>query len=179
MNGSGPKKDFDIWYVERNGTTWSKPINAGPNINSNKNEYYTCITADGTIYFSSNVKAIQTGKDDYDVFMARPDKGGFKKAMRVDSPVNTESYEGDVFVAPDGSYLIICSDRTGGYGAGDLYICFRKPDGSWSQAKNMGKEINEDRFQYCPIVTPDGKYLLFTSKDNIRWIDASVIDRFR
>src|SRR6185436_17425244 len=24
LGGSGPKKDFDIWYVERNGTIWSK-----------------------------------------------------------------------------------------------------------------------------------------------------------
>ncbi len=181
LRGNGLKKDFDIWYVERNGksSSWSKPINAGPNINSSKNEYYTCITADGTIYFSSNVKAIQTGKDDYDVFMAKAENGGFKKAERVGSPVNTESYEGDVFVAPDGTYLIVCSDRPGGYGAGDLYISFRKPDGSWSEVRNMGKEINEDRFQYCPIVTPDGKYLLFTSKDNIRWIDASVIEKLR
>jgi Tol biopolymer transport system component len=179
LGGKGPKKDFDIWYVERHGTAWSNPINAGPNINSSKNEYYTCITADGTIYFSSNVKSIQTGKDDYDVFMARPENGEFKKAVRVDSPVNTESYEGDVYVAPDESYLIVCSDRPGGYGAGDLYISFRKNDGSWGDVKNMGKEVNEDRYQYCPIVTPDGKYLLFTSKDNIRWIDAKVIDKFR
>ncbi|HWA34091.1 MAG TPA: hypothetical protein VG737_08185 [Cyclobacteriaceae bacterium] len=179
LSGSGPKKDFDIWYVERDGKAWSRPINAGPNINSSKNEYYTCITSDGAIYFSSNVKSIQTGKDDYDVFMAVPENGAFKKAVRVDAPVNTEHYEGDVFVAPDGSYLIVCSDRPGGFGAGDLYICFRKADGSWGEAKNMGKEINEDRYQYCPVVTPDGKYLLFTSKDNIRWIDAKVIDKFR
>ncbi len=179
LSGDGPKKDFDIWYVERNGGSWSKPINAGPNINSSKNEYYTCITSDGTIYYSSNVKSLQGGVDDYDVFMAKPDNGKFKKAVNIGSPVNTESYEGDVFVAPDGSYLIVCSDRPGGFGAGDLYISFRKADGSWGEAKNMGKEINEDRYQYCPIVTPDGKYLLFTSKDDIRWIDAKVINKFR
>src|SRR5205085_11189243 len=71
LSGNGPKKDFDIWYVERNGNSWSKPVNAGPNINSSKNEYYPCITANGTIYYSSNVKPAPAGNDDYNVFAAK------------------------------------------------------------------------------------------------------------
>src|SRR4051812_11035243 len=78
LNGAGAKKDFDIWYIERNGASWSKPVNAGPNINSSQNEYYTCITANGSIYYSSNVRASKTGKDDYDVFVAKSVKGTFQ-----------------------------------------------------------------------------------------------------
>ena len=176
LSGSGHKKDFDIWYIERNGDRWSKPFNAGPNINSIKNEYYSCITKNGTLYYSSNARASETGKDDYDVYAAKFENGNFQKAVRLDWPVNTPSYEGDVFVAPDESYLIVCSDRPGGFGAGDLYVCFKKSDGTWGEAKNLGKGVNEDRFQYCPIITHDGKYLLFTSKDDIRWVETKVIE---
>lgn len=179
LTGYGPKKDFDIWYIERNGDRWSEPVNAGPEINSVKNEYYSCITQNGTLYYSSNVQASETGKDNYDVYAAKFQYGKFQKAVRLESPVNTPAYEGDVFVAPDESYLIVCSDRPGGYGAGDLYVCFKKSDGTWGEAKNLGKAVNEDRFQYCPIVTHDGKYLLFTSKDDIRWVDAKVIEALR
>src|SRR6187455_206390 len=34
LNGEGPKKDYDIWYIERQSGKWSEPINAGKNINS-------------------------------------------------------------------------------------------------------------------------------------------------
>ena len=43
----------------------------------------------------------------------------------------------------------------------------------------MGKEINEALTEYCPFVTPDGKYLLFTANGDIRWIDAGIIDKLR
>ena len=38
LSGLGPKKDYDIWYVERRSGNWSEPVNAGRNINSEKNE---------------------------------------------------------------------------------------------------------------------------------------------
>jgi hypothetical protein len=28
LDGVGAKKDYDIWYIERRGDKWSKPINA-------------------------------------------------------------------------------------------------------------------------------------------------------
>ena len=32
LTGTGPKKDYDIWYIERQGSRWSEPNNAGKNI---------------------------------------------------------------------------------------------------------------------------------------------------
>jgi hypothetical protein len=43
----------------------------------------------------------------------------------------------------------------------------------------MGPEVNGDRTEYCPFVTPDGKYLLFTAQGDIRWIDAGIIEKLR
>jgi len=54
-------------------------------------------------------------------------------------------------------------DLAGGYEDSDLYISFRKNDGSWTQTKNMGDKINSNEIEYCPYVSPDGKYLFFTS----------------
>jgi WD40-like Beta Propeller Repeat len=178
MNGQGPKKDFDIWYVERNGTKWSKPINAGPNINSPKNEYYVSFTKTGAIYFSSNINGAE-GTEDYDIYTCRFVNGQFQKAERLGPAVNTTGYEADVYVNPDETYLIYCSNRPGTFGRGDLFISYKNADGSWTPSKNMGKEVNEERTEYCPFVTPDGKYLLFTAKDDIRWIDAGIIEKLK
>jgi hypothetical protein len=93
--------------------------------------------------------------------------------------VNTTGYEADVYVDPNETYLIYCSNRPGTIGRGDLFISYKNADGSWTPSKNMGKEVNEDRTEYCPFVTPDGKYLLFTAKGDIRWIDAGIIEKLR
>jgi hypothetical protein len=178
VNGEGAKKDFDIWYIERNGTQWSEPVNAGPKINSPKNEYYMSFTKTGAIYFSSNINGAE-GTEDYDIYTCRHTNGEFQTAVRLGPAVNTTGYEADVYVDPNETYLIYCSNRPGTIGRGDLFISYKNADGSWTPSKNMGKEVNEDRTEYCPFVTPDGKYLLFTAKGDIRWIDAGIIEKLR
>ena len=178
MNGEGPKKDYDIWYIERDGEQWSKPMNAGPNINSPRNEYYISFTKTGAIYFSSNKMAAE-GTEEYDIYTCPYADGEFKAARRLGPAVNTSGYEADVYVDLEETYLIYCSNRPGTFGRGDLFISFKTADGSWTRSKNMGKEINEALTEYCPFVTPDGKYLLFTANGDIRWIDAGIIDKLR
>jgi Tol biopolymer transport system component len=180
LSGTGEKKkDFDIWYIERKGKQWSKPIHTGAKINSDKNEYYISFSKDGTLYFSSGRNAAENNPDDHDIYRAKNEKGEFQTPEKLGPSVNTSSYEGDVFIAPDGSYLIFCSSRPGGFGRCDLYISFSKPDGSWTEAKNMGKAINEELSEYCPFVSADGKYLFFTAKQDIKWIEARVIETLK
>ncbi len=180
LNGTGPKKDFDIWYIEREKKgKWSKPINAGPAINSDKNEYYVSFAANGTMYFSSGRNTTTEHPKDYDIYAAKATKDGFQKAEKLGPSINTGHYEGDVFVAPDESYLIFTADRSyDTFGAGDLFISFKK-NGSWTEAKNMGPKVNGPRFDYCPFVTSDGKYLFYTRAEEIRWIDAQIIDTLK
>jgi hypothetical protein len=98
LSGSGPKKDFDIWYIERTKNGWSKPKNAGPQINSGENEYYVSFTSSGTMYFSS---ARNSGN--HDIYLAKADGKNFREAEKLPDAINTEHYEGDVFIAPDES----------------------------------------------------------------------------
>jgi hypothetical protein len=44
-----------------------------------------------------------------------------------------------------------------------LHISFRTTDGSWSRAIFMGEVINDLKPAMFAFVTPDGKYLFFTS----------------
>lgn len=183
LSGTGPKKDFDIWYIERsksNSSEWSRPINAGTSINSDKNEYYVSFTSNGTMYFSSGRNTTTERPKDYDIYSAKATKNGFQKAGKLGPAINTEYYEGDVFVAPDESYLIVATDRPDAtFGSGDLFISFKGSDGNWTPLKNMGANVNGPRFDYCPFVTPDGKILLYTRAEDIRWVDARVIEGLR
>ncbi|HEY0770598.1 MAG TPA: hypothetical protein VGD31_09720, partial [Sphingobacteriaceae bacterium] len=176
LNGSGPKKDYDIWYIERKGNKWSSPINAGPNINTGKNEYYISFTASGKMYFSSNGKP---RKDSYDIYSSEFRNGGFQPSVNAGININTTEYEADVFVAPDESYLIFAANREGGLGSGDLFVSFRGADGNWTRAKSLGNTINTVTDDFCPYVTPDGKYLLYASRGDVYWVEMSVVNKLR
>jgi hypothetical protein len=125
-----------------------------------------------------------------DVYRAqRLAAGGFAEPVNIGPPINTEHSEGDTFVAPDESYLILTSTRPGGLGQGDLYVSFRGKDGRWQPPVSLGDTINTDQTEFCPMVTPDGKYLFFsrrwgatweqTTAGDVYWVDAKVLDRFR
>jgi hypothetical protein len=176
----GPRnEDADIWVVERIEDRWSEPRNLGPAVNSESNEWYPTTTLDGTLYFSSPREGGFGGPD---IYRSRFEDGRYLAAENIGAPVNTQYNEGDVFIAPDGRYLIVVSsNRPDGLGSGDLYVAFRKHDGTWTEPRNIGAPVNSDALEYCPMVSPDGKYLFFTSRrsgnDDLYWVDAGVIEK--
>lgn len=175
-DGAGPKKDFDIWYLTREGDTWSEPKRPTGAINTQADEYYVSISDKDKMFFSSNVAADSSRKHDFDIYSASLENDSADKAFRLGDAVNSDAYESDVFIAPDESYLIFSSVRKGGYGKGDLYISFKNPDGSSTKAVNMGLKINSKGHELSPFVTRDGKYLFFSSEEDIYWVDARIIE---
>lgn len=146
-------------------------------------ENYPAVTEDGTIYYMSRR---EDGIGRTDVYRSRNLDGKYGVAENVGSPVNTEESDIDPFVAPDESYLIVCQNRDDSIGEFDLYIYFHKSDGSWTEPFNMGEGVNSPSFEARPYVTPDGKYLFFTSNrpDNehtgrIYWVDAKIIEELK
>ena len=179
LDGAGEKKDYDIWYIERTGDNWSNPVNAGMEINSEKNEYYISFSKNGTMYFSSNKRATEDNKENYDIYASQEKNGKFQQPLKLSDSINTQGYEADVFIAPDESYIIFCGSLPQGYGRGDLYISFKKQDQTWTKAKNMGKLINTAGSEFCPFVSSDGKYFFYTSNKDIYWVDAQIINELR
>ena len=180
LDGEGDVKDIDIWYAEQTAHGWSEPINAGSRINTSGDEYYISFTNDDKMYFASNGRArIDTTKGDHDIYYSKMFSGEFQEPILLDAAINTKAYEADVFVAPDESYLIFCSVRDDSYGRGDLYISFKNPKGEWTNAVNMGEKINTEHYEYCPFVTKDGKYLFYTSNQDIYWVSTEIISELK
>lgn len=179
LNGTGPKKDYDIWYIEReeNGK-WSAPKNAGRNINSEKNEYYISFTKTGKMYFSSNVQD-KAEANNYDIYSSEYENGNFQPSVKLPSAINSSAYEADVYISPDESYVVFASNRPGGLGIGDLHVSFRKTDGTWTASKSLGNSVNTETDDFCPYVTPDGKYLFYASRGDVYWVSTEVFKSLR
>ena len=115
---------------------------------------------------------------DFDLYAATLVDGEFATPVALPGEVNTPDYEADVYVAPDESYVIFSSRRREGLGRGDLYLSVRDADGQWSAARNLGAPINTEGHELCPFVTLDGRYLLYTSRQQIYWVDAAILEPF-
>jgi hypothetical protein len=178
LSGQGQKKDYDIWYIERQSGKWSAPINAGKYINSEKNEYYMSFTKNGKMYFSSNIGDMEGGNN-FDIYSSEFRSGEFEPPVKLASGVNSPHYEADVFVSPDESYLVFAANRPGGLGSGDLYVSFHEPNGNWTAARSLGNTINTETDDFCPYVSPDGKYLFYASRGDVYWVSTEVIRKLR
>ena len=85
-------------------------------------------------------------------------------AQELNKKINTRYWESHAFATNDGKTLIFASDRPGGLGGLDLYICHKNKDGSWSDPVNMGPEINTPFNEERPFLVDDGKQLFFSSQ---------------
>ncbi len=172
---SDSRKDFDIWMSERTATGWSSPTNLGTPVNSGADEFYPSLTKEGTIYFQSRRPG---GPGAPDIWRVRPIAGGDGDAECLPAPVNSGGFEGDTFIAPDGSYLIVSTSRDAGMSQADLFLSFAGPNGSWTPLVRLGFEINSpESGENCQMLSPDGRYLFFTRAGDIYWVDAAVIEK--
>lgn len=162
------KGDTDIWFVKKTANGWSRPENPGAPVNSDASEQNSSVTADGTLYFSSTRSS---GKGSFDIYRSRFIDGKYAEPENVGDAINTDAAEAHPYVSPDEGFLIFTSigrpeiNLSGGfpYARGDLYISYRK-NGVWSRAVNLGPKINSIAAESNPSVSPDGKYLFFTSE---------------
>lgn len=169
-NDSAPK--YEIWYVNQQHGKWSSPVLLGSPF---EGCFYPTFTQDWKLYY--------TGADQ-NLHYAQYKDGIFEAPVELSRAVNTDKGEYNSFIARDESYLIFTSHGfDDSFGAGDLYISFRNADGSWSAAQNMGESINSEAEDYCPSVTPDGKFFFFSSRrfgnEDIFWVSTEIFQQLK
>ncbi len=166
-------KDFDIWYVERKeiNSPWSEAKNLGPPVNSDYNEFYPSLSSSATIYFTSD-RSITLGADD--LFMSNWDGTNYQEVTNLGEAINSAGYEFNAYISPDEKLIIYTAyNRPDGFGSGDLFYAIKNDDGKWSQAKNLGPEINSDKMDYCPYYDSESSILYFTSRRSSVVLDGS------
>jgi hypothetical protein len=176
LNGS-PQDDFKIWYVERRGSQWSEAKYLDSPVNEGRRALYPTVTNKGTMYFQA-IRNDTLGPRD--IYCSELVDGKYGEPVHLGEAINSEYAEGDVLIAPDESYIIVnCSGRPDTDGRSDLYISHKQENGTWADLKNMGDRINSSGSDYCPMLSPDGKYFFYTRTDtgngDIYWVDAQII----
>lgn len=156
------KQEGNIWTVEWTGDGWTEPAPLpGPPNTEEHWELYPSGAPDGSVYFFA---LSRPDSRDGDIYRAPYIQGkGYLEAERFEEPINSDYYEVDPIVAPDGSYILFGSGRPGGFGLLDLYVSFRGDDGRWTHPFNAGPVLNPFSVPIRMSITPDGKYFFFPS----------------
>lgn len=145
--------NWDTWYVQLDERRWSEPIKLGPEVNTAATEIFVSMTDSGTLYFR------RSDEKSRGIFSAQADGDGFAMPQELHG-LELES-AGNPMIARDGSFLILSGIVEGR--AGELFISFRDDD-KWTPAVNMGPSVNTQYAEFAPAISPDGKYLFFTSE---------------
>jgi hypothetical protein len=158
VSTSNSKNDLDVWSIDRVGSSWGKPVHLEGPLNTDKNEQITSIAADGSIYLRTNYEGGKWG-----IYVSRWENGQYSAAEKLGDTINKGYNEGNPFVSSDQSFMLFKSGHPDGYGNTDLYVSFRQPDDSWGEPINLGERINSAENELEPRLSPDEKYLFFTS----------------
>jgi hypothetical protein len=174
----------DIFCQIKTKEGWGEPFNIGSPVNTEGIEGYPSVSRDGTLYFYAQR---EESVGNFDLYCSRYENGKYTPPINLGPGINTQYNEFNPGISPDGTYVIFnSSDRPGNMGHGhDLYISFRKENGSWSEAINMGKDINSSESDYSAVVTADGKYIFFSSRRSpdrnadIYWFNADYAEELK
>jgi len=131
--------------------------------NQGFNEGGPSLTADNRWMALTSCKLLGSGYRNCDIFLVQNTYDvwlDFKDLPTVNLP---DSWESQPTLSANGDRLIFTSNRKGGFGGLDLYEVLRQPDGTWSEAKNLGPLINTPEDEKSPFLHADGHTLFFSS----------------
>lgn len=99
-----------------------------------------------------------------DIWKAAWGGSRWEKPKKLHQEVDARSsVEPSLCFSPDGSTLYFVSDRKGGMGGKDIWMC-RKTGDSWGLPENLGPKINTAQNEDAPNLTKDGNTLYFSSE---------------
>lgn len=154
----------DIWFSTMGATNkWTRAENVGNPLNNKGHNFLTAISPDGNTALLGNVYE-PDGNMTSGLSMAHRNKEGweFPQKLVIQNYYNNNKFS-EFHLGADGKTIIMTVQRLDSYGAKDLYVSFANPDGSWSEPKNLGPNVNSAATEMSPFLAADGKTLYFSS----------------
>jgi Tol biopolymer transport system component len=159
---------MDLWVSTRPtlSDSWSKVVNLGPAINTPGDEYHPSLTEDGlTMYFSGFwfPRKGSIGQSDIWVTKRRSLSDPWEVPTNLGANINSGYLDRDPFIAADGSFLLFCSRRPGGYND-DIWIAERTAiNSSFGRPIPISSPVNDFGDDGCPFLSSDQSTLYFLS----------------
>lgn len=149
----------DVFTATKTGDTWSNAKNIGPTINTKFNNSNLSMSPDGNTLFLYN----DEGNGDI-YFSHRLKDRSWGVPDPMPGSINSTFKESSISMTKDGKTVYFASERPGGSGGSDIFVCTKDTKGEWTRVKNLGTAINTEYDEDGPFIDYDGKTLYFSSK---------------
>jgi outer membrane protein OmpA-like peptidoglycan-associated protein len=122
-----------------------------------------------TMYFTRNnygkkLKRDKKGVNHLKIYKSQKLNGEWSEAVEV--AFNSDNYStGHPALSPDGKLLYFVSDMPGSIGQTDIFVVDVHGDGTFSDPRNLGPEINTERKEMFPYI--NNKKLYFSSNGHV------------
>lgn len=166
-NNYGKNKDeADIWYSQKQKDgSWSPAKNIGKPLNNKGVNVVINVTPDGnTLFLEGLYNSDGSFKSDQGISVSHRTEQGWSvpQQVKIDNFYNKNRYETYNFTT-DQQVLILSVERDDTYGDLDLYVSFRRPDGSYTEPKNIGPQLNTYADEGTPFIATDGVTMYFST----------------
>jgi dipeptidyl aminopeptidase/acylaminoacyl peptidase len=148
---------LDIWRVQRSADgRWGEPERLPEPVNSTQSQLLPRPQPDGRLLFGSSRSG---GMGQGDLYLATPGADGNWRVENVGPPVSTDANEYEADLSRDGKVLVTVANRGT---TSHLYI-YRRDGATWRERGRV--PARTDVFQVGPLLSPDGRRLLFSQAD--------------
>jgi hypothetical protein len=141
--------NFETFISVKSGSGWTRPKRILLGLDS---AHYYHVTGNGNYYISTK-SGKGAGLSDWGRVSV---KGADTTIISLGRPLNTGGENLDFFVSHDESFMIVTNRPRFG-------LSYRKEDGSWTNPRNFGPKIDFGLGSWGPWVTPDNKYLFYST----------------
>lgn len=165
-NMGGKKDAGDIWFstLQADGS-WSEAKNAGTPLNNAFANSIIGFAKNGqTVFLHGHYPGNRETVNTQGVSVSRREGNSWNKPEPLKIPYfysKSDHLSGSLYAS--GNIMVVSLQSYDTRGAEDLYVLFRQNDGTWSEPKNLGKDINTEYQEMTPFLAPDGKTLFFAS----------------
>lgn len=153
----------DFYTSTKKNNQWQQAQPLSTKINTpNFNEGAQSISPDGKYLFFTGCNR-PDGLGRCDIYVSRKEGLEWGKAISLGKSINSEYWESQPSISPDGSTLYFVSNRPGGIGSYDIWKSTLTEEGQWTNPVNLGPSINTPYDENTPFMHADGKTLYFAS----------------
>jgi outer membrane protein OmpA-like peptidoglycan-associated protein len=170
-------KRQDVWSSALVNNVWQPAVNIGPPINNADHNALCAISTDGKTALLLN-RYYPDGRMAAGISTSRRLAGGWTFPVPVEiKNFGQNAARGDTYeyaLSGDKRILIIATRPVKGLGGKDLHVSFLQPDGTWSEPKNLGPDVNTAEHENSPFLAADLKTLYFSSKGHPGYGDDDI-----
>ncbi|MEO0898884.1 MAG: OmpA family protein [Bacteroidota bacterium] len=155
----------NIYYSERQNDGWGPRKKMDPPLNSENfhNAVFSASTDNNSLVVMHVYNADGSFKKSGLSLSKRLEKGwSVPEEIVIDNYYNSYGRV-DQRISANGKVMLHSIKRSDSYGKRDIYVSFLKEDGTWTEPKNLGPDINTAGSEITSYLAPDGQTLYFSN----------------